>query len=36
MTREVLLEDVAREVTVGHVGSMADEYLEDGILGSLI
>ena len=31
MTREVLLEDVAREVTVGHVGSMADEYLEDGI-----
>ena len=31
MTREVLLADVAREVTVGHVGSMADEYLEDGI-----
>ncbi|MZR14329.1 restriction endonuclease subunit S [Maritimibacter sp. DP07] len=31
MTREVLLEAVAREVTVGHVGPMADEYLEDGI-----
>ncbi|MGR3761084.1 restriction endonuclease subunit S [Roseobacteraceae bacterium NS-SX3] len=31
MTREVYLEDVASEVTVGHVGSMADEYLDDGI-----
>lgn len=31
MMREVLLEDVAREVTVGHVGPMVDEYLEGGI-----
>jgi len=29
--RSVLLEDVAIEVTVGHVGPMAVEYVEDGI-----
>lgn len=31
MSRMVHLEDVAAEVTVGHVGSMATEYIEDGI-----
>ena len=29
--REVALEDVASEITVGHVGSMASEYVPDGI-----
>jgi len=29
--REVALEDVAADVTVGHVGSMASEYVERGI-----
>jgi type I restriction enzyme S subunit len=29
--REVLLEDVAAELTVGHVGPMASEYVEQGI-----
>lgn len=29
--REVLLEDVANKITVGHVGSMASEYVSDGI-----
>jgi type I restriction enzyme S subunit len=29
--REVLLEDGARDVTVGHVGPMASEYVSDGI-----
>lgn len=29
--REVLLEDVAAEVTVGHVGPMASEYVERGV-----
>jgi type I restriction enzyme S subunit len=29
--REVLLEDVAADVTVGHVGPMAAEYVEQGI-----
>lgn len=28
---EVMLEDVAEEVTVGHVGPMASEYVADGI-----
>ncbi|WP_193747601.1 restriction endonuclease subunit S [Leisingera sp. ANG-M7] len=27
----VHLEDVATEITVGHVGSMANEYIEDGV-----
>lgn len=31
MTRTVNLEDVASEVTVGHVGSMKDEYRETGV-----
>ena len=29
--REVILEDVASEITVGHVGPMASEYVEAGI-----
>jgi len=29
--REVLLEDVAADLTVGHVGPMASEYVEQGI-----
>ncbi len=29
--QEVLLEDVADDVTVGHVGSMADEYVVSGV-----
>ena len=29
--RDVLLEDVAADITVGHVGSMASEYVHDGI-----
>ncbi len=29
--REVYLEDVAREVTVGHVGPMATEYVDAGV-----
>src|ERR1035438_9117347 len=29
--REVVLEDVATDVTVGHVGPMASEYVEHGI-----
>jgi type I restriction enzyme S subunit len=29
--REVLLDDVAEDVTVGHVGPMASEYVTDGI-----
>lgn len=29
--REVFLEDVAAEITVGYVGPMASEYVEDGI-----
>lgn len=28
---DVALEDVARQITVGHVGPMASEYVEDGI-----
>jgi type I restriction enzyme S subunit len=28
---QVLLEDVAEEITVGHVGSMASEYIPAGI-----
>lgn len=31
MTSMVHLEDVADEVTVGHVGPMADQYLDEGI-----
>jgi type I restriction enzyme S subunit len=31
MTNTVLLEDVAIEVTVGHVGSMADQYIDKGV-----
>lgn len=30
--QEVALDEVADEVTVGHVGSMASEYIEDGII----
>src|SRR5579871_5295608 len=29
--REVALEDVAREITVGYVGPMASEYVGDGV-----
>ena len=31
MKQTVHLEDVANEITVGHVGSMANEYVEKGI-----
>jgi len=31
MNRRVKLKEVCREVTVGHVGPMADEYVDDGI-----
>jgi type I restriction enzyme S subunit len=31
MTRKVKLKDVCREITVGHVGPMAEKYVEDGI-----
>lgn len=30
-TRKVILEDVCDEITVGHVGPMADSYLPTGI-----
>jgi type I restriction enzyme S subunit len=29
--REILLDDLAQKITVGHVGSMASEYVSDGI-----
>ncbi|MBE7542825.1 MAG: restriction endonuclease subunit S [Bryobacteraceae bacterium] len=31
MTRRVKLKEVCREITVGHVGPMADQYVENGI-----
>jgi len=31
MTRKVRLKEVCREITVGHVGPMADQYVEHGI-----
>ena len=31
MRRRVKLKDVCLDVTVGHVGPMADEYVDDGI-----
>jgi len=29
--REIRLKDVCREITVGHVGPMADQYVEEGV-----